>query len=135
MSRVLTGAALTLVAVLLCAAAPPSSGPASLKSAFGNTIVSTYPDGRTAKLWLQPGGVYTAQGRRGDPSNGKWNVKGGKLCLKQSHPVIPFFSYCTPIPAGGLHATWTAKAVTGETVRVKLVEGRRPSRARRAPSA
>ena len=93
----------------------------AVKRAFGNTIVSTYPDGRKARLWLQPGGYYTAMGRRGDRSAGRWRLKGDKLCLKQSRPIPVWFSYCTAIPSG---KTWTAKAVTGEPIVVRLVKGK-----------
>jgi hypothetical protein len=100
-----------------------------LDQAFGNTIVSTYPDGRTAELWLQPDGGYTAMGRRGDGSRGHWKVKGQRLCLKQSNPIPAPFSYCTPIPDAGLGAAWIAKAVTGEEIRVRLVKGHWTGRA------
>ncbi len=111
---------LTAMAVGLPAAAAPSP----VAKAFGNTIVSTYPDGRTGELWLQSDGGYTAQGRRGDGSNGHWSVKGQKLCLKQSRPIPSPFSFCTPIPQAGMGAAWSAKAVTGEAIRVRLVKGR-----------
>jgi hypothetical protein len=91
--------------------------------AFGNTIVSTYPDGRKGELWLQAGGAYTAEGRRHDPSSGHWSVKGDKLCLKQSKPLPAPVSFCTPLPSGGMGSAWTAKAVSGEQVSVKLVKG------------
>jgi hypothetical protein len=94
-----------------------------VEQAFGNTIVSTYPDGRKGELWLAAGGAYTAEGRRHDPSSGHWSVKGSKLCLKQSRPIPAPFSYCTPLPSGGMGASWSAKAVTGEQIRVKLVKG------------
>jgi hypothetical protein len=112
---------LALSASLLGSAATAASSPVS--KAFGNTIVSTYPDGRVAELWLQPGGAYTAEGRRGDMSSGRWSVKGAKLCLKQSKPIGVPFSFCTPIPKAGLGASWSAKAVTGEAIRVRLVAG------------
>jgi hypothetical protein len=114
---------------LLALAAPslPGSGAmatsSSIAKAFGNTIVSTYPDGRKAELWLQPGGSYTAEGRRHDRSSGRWSLKGGKVCLRQSRPIAVPFSYCTPIPAGGMNASWSAKAVTGEAIRVSVVRG------------
>ncbi len=112
--------ALLPATLMLCAAdAPPS-----LTHAFGNTIVSTYPDGRTAQLWLQPSGAYTAAGRRGDRSSGHWSLKDGKLCLKQSRPIPGPFSYCTAIPSGGVNSRWTAKAVTGEVIQVRLAAGR-----------
>jgi hypothetical protein len=95
---------------------------APLQAAFGSTIVSTYPDGRTAELWLKPDGSYEARGRRGDGSSGHWKADDGKLCLNQSSP-LPFGSYCTPIPSQGLHGSWSAKAVTGEAIKVRLVKG------------
>jgi hypothetical protein len=94
---------------------------AALEPAFKGTIISTYPDGRTAKLWLNPDGTYRGQGRRGKPSSGKWTLKGSQICLKQSKPMGAPFSYCTAVPDG---ASWSAKAVTGEPIRVKLVSGR-----------
>jgi hypothetical protein len=101
-----------------------AAAPSPVAAAFGGTIVSTYPDGRKAELYLHRDGTYAARGRRGDPSKGRWRVKGDKLCLSQSSPLSVPFDYCTPIPAGGLSAAWSAKAVTGEPIRVRLVKGR-----------
>jgi len=95
-----------------------------MSAAFGNTILSTYPDGRTAELWLHPDGSYTAEGRKGDPSSGHWKAKGDKLCLNQSKPMPSFISFCRRIPANGLRDGYATKAITGETIRVKLVPGR-----------
>ena len=103
---------------LMCVAADQSK----VAAAFDNTIVSTYPDGRTGELWLASDGSYTAQGRRHDPSNGHWRVKGDKLCLKQSRPIPVPFSFCTPLPSE-LGAGWTGKAVSGEAIQIKLVKG------------
>ena len=94
-----------------------------MKEAFGSTIVSTYPDGRQAELWLQKDGGYTAAGRRRDPSSGRWQMKGDKLCLKQQKPMAAPFSYCVPVPADGIDKPWTGKAFTGEQIRIKLVRG------------
>ena len=97
--------------------------PSLVDKAFGNTILSTYPDGRTAELWLKPDGSYTAEGRRHDPSRGHWRVKGNRLCLSQVRPMPSPFSYCTTIPSSGMDRSWPAKAVTGERIIVKLVHG------------
>ena len=94
-----------------------------LEQAFGSTIVSTYPDGRQAELWLKRDGSYTAEGRRHDHSSGTWQVKDDKLCLKQHAPFPAPFSYCTPVPQGGLDTPWTGKAYTGEQIRIKLMKG------------
>ena len=115
----------SLAAVALLIASPAlAAGSADLRPAFSNTIVSTYPDGRKAKLWLNSDGSYRAQGRRGKPSSGKWSVKGEKLCLKQQKPMAGPFPYCTPIKTGGVGTSWTGKAVTGERIRIQLVAGR-----------
>lgn len=106
---------------LVLAASGAKAAALSPAAAFGNTIVSTYPDGRVAELWLKEDGGYSAKGRRGDGSSGHWRVKGARLCLKQSRPLPMFFSFCTAIPDAA--KTWTAKAVTGETISVRLVKG------------
>lgn len=114
-----------LCAVPVGAAQAQPDAPPAIQRAFGNTILSTYPDGRTARLWLDPSGSYTAMGRRKDRSSGHWKISGDKLCLKQSHPFAPpFFKYCTAIPESD---HWSAKAVTGEPIRVRLVPGRASS--------
>ncbi len=96
----------------------------TMETAFHNTIVSTYPDGRTAELWLQRDGSYAAEGRRHDRSSGHWKLKGETLCLKQSHPIPVPFSYCTPVRQGGVGTSWAGKAVSGEPIKIKVVKGR-----------
>ena len=115
-----------LIPALLLATPPAAlaAGEASvLEPAFSNTIVSTYPDGRKAKLWLNRDGTYRAQGRRGKPSSGRWTLKGERICMKQSRP-IPVGSYCTGVRRGGVGTSWSGKAVTGEPIRIQVVAGR-----------
>jgi hypothetical protein len=109
-----------LLAGGLATAVLAAEAPASLQKAFGNTIISTYPDGRTGLLWLKADGTYTAKGRRRTPSSGAWSVKGERICLKQLKPSRAPINYCTPLPEG---ETWAARAVTGEKIKVKLVKG------------
>ena len=110
------------VAAATAAFAPAQA--AGLDEAFSNTIISTYPDGRQAELWLNRDGSYNAEGRRHDRSSGHWAVKGDKVCLRQSKPWAPPFAFCTPMIRGGVGSTWSAKAVTGEPIHVRLVAGR-----------
>lgn len=114
-------AAASLVFVAFCPISARAAAP--IDRAFGNTILSTYPDGRQAELWLRPGGVYHAKGRRGDDSSGRWNVDGNRLCLSQRRPFPAPFHFCTPIPER-FDGAWSARAVTGEHIRVRLVHGR-----------
>ena len=116
----------TLLAAMSCAvlSAPAAAAdPSPLEAAFKGTIISTYPDGREAKLWLSEDGRYAASGRKGDPSSGRWSLKHDKLCLRQSRPLPTPFAFCTPLPAS---TTWRAKAVTGEPIDVRLASGGRP---------
>lgn len=114
--------ALSLTLALLGPSDPV--GAADLAPAIGNTLLSTYPDGRTARLWLQAGGRYEGQGRRGGMNAGVWRVRDGQVCFSQRRPLPIPGSFCTPIVRGGVGTRWTAKAVTGETIRVELVAGR-----------
>ena len=45
---------LVLSALALIQSSQPSE--ADLGPVFGNTLISTYPDGRTARLWMKSGG-------------------------------------------------------------------------------
>ena len=115
----------TTAMLIALAAAGPAQGPPAVAPAFGNTLLSTYPDGRTAKLWLSADGSYTGLGRRGDHTGGTWTATGGKLCMKQHKPFFYPFSWCTATPEGGdLGGGWKAKAPTGEPIVVTLVKGR-----------
>ena len=97
---------------------------ADIEPAFANTIVSTYPDGRKARLWLEADGAYRAMGQRGDHSSGRWSLKADKLCLKQNKPMSIPFAYCTQVRRGGIGTSWMGRAVTGERIRIQLVAGR-----------
>ena len=77
---------------------------------------AAYPDGRKAELWMNPDGSYISEGRRHDRHRGHWQLKGDKVCFRRM-----MFTYCTPIPSG---TAFTTKAVTGETIRVRLAPGR-----------
>ena len=99
------------------AAAAPS---ANVSAAFGNTLLTIDPDGRSRKIWLQPDGTWTGKSRRGLELAGKWKVDGEKVCLSQSKPALPG-SMCQTLPDLGAGAE--TKDPTGQTVRLKLVKG------------
>ncbi len=94
----------------------------AVAAAFGNTVLSIYPDGRAQKIWLQPDGAWTGLSRRGNPLAGTWRMKGEKVCLKQSKPPTLPLSFCEPFPedpAKGIDA----KDLTGTPIHLKLVKG------------
>ena len=113
-----------LLALVVAAAVPSATLMSALEPAFANTIVSTYPDGRQAKAWLNRDGSYRGQSRSGRASSGRWTLDGEKVCMRQQRPVPIPLTYCTPVHRGGVGTTWTGKAVTGEKVQLELVAGR-----------
>lgn len=112
---------LAFIVVLSVTAGAAGAGP--LDPAIGNTIVSTHPDGRKARLWLGRDGAYEAEGRAGQKSGGVWSLKGDRLCLRQRHPIAIPFSYCKPIPSVTVGQSWRDKAVNGEQVTNEIVPG------------
>src|SRR5689334_24742403 len=91
--------ALVLAALL---AAPAAAAPSpNVSAAFGNTILTIDPDGRSRKIWLQPDGTWTGLSRRGLDLAGKWKVEGDKVCLDRkstrlnsSHSSISYAVFC-----------------------------------------
>lgn len=116
-------AGLLAVGIATSAKSAPSA-PTGLEPAFGNTIVSTHPDGRQAKLWLRADHTFEAQGRAGNRSSGTWRVRGGRLCLTQKRPVSIPFSYCHAYPAVTVGARWRDTASNGDRVINQVVRGR-----------
>jgi hypothetical protein len=100
------------------AAAAPT---ANVKAAFGNTVMTIDPDGRSRKIWLRPDGTWTGLSRRGLDLAGKWTVKGDKVCLSQSKPRL-FGSMCERFPTDP-QVGFDTKDPTGKMIHLKLVKG------------
>ncbi|WP_309605032.1 hypothetical protein [Phenylobacterium sp.] len=93
-------------------------------AAFGNTVATTYPDGRTQEIWLEPGGTWTGIGRTHKPFSGAWTQKGEKICLRQQRPTSFPFSYCPAFPASAhVGDGWASKDFFGTPIQVKLLAG------------
>ena len=118
------GAALSMLTLAGVARADDAS--ARIAPAIGNTLVSTHPDGRKAKLWLEKDGRYAAESRAGKRSGGVWKLKGEKLCLTQRQPMSIPFSYCKAVPNEALGKPWRDKAVNGDLVTNEIVPGGPP---------
>lgn len=118
------GALLLAAAPGLSAADPSAAADARVGAAFGNTIISTYPDGRTQEIWLKPGGAWAGLSRTHRRLAGKWTLRGDKVCLRQKTPPTLPFSYCTPFPQDArVGAAWTSRDFVGTPIRLKLVRG------------
>lgn len=114
----------TPVVLALSLAAAPAAAAPPIEAAFGNTVLVTFPDGRNQNIWLDQDGAYTATGRRGQESGGRWSLRGDEICLRQLRPFPAPIVYCTPAPHDAATAVWTAKALNGQPVKLRLVRGR-----------
>lgn len=93
-------------------------------AAFGNTVVSTYPDGTSQKIWLHPNGKWTGLSRSNGPLAGSWSVRGEKVCLKQSQPPTLPVAYCTALPASSQPGVqWASRDVAGRSITLSLMKG------------
>jgi hypothetical protein len=114
-----------LVLGLLAAGVITASGPiAALEPAFGNTIVTTYPNGKTTRMWLHRDGTYDGRRANGQATAGVWKVKQKDVCITQKRPLYVPVAFCTGIVPGGVGTSWTAKGLYGEPVRNTLIAGR-----------
>ncbi|MBS0363000.1 MAG: hypothetical protein JSR98_16605 [Proteobacteria bacterium] len=117
---------LALVAFAVCAAesarAETPALPPNVAVAFGNTVVSVYPDGRSQKVWFQPDGTWTGLSRKGMPLSGHWMLKGDKVCLRQTKPPTLPISFCQTIPAD-MTKGMDSHDVLGTPIHLKLVKG------------
>jgi len=116
----------TALLVAICLAAPPFAHAAiapgaKVDAAFGNTVLTVDPDGRSRKIWLQPDGTWTGLSRRGLELAGRWTAQGDRICLKQSKPRLPG-RMCEKFPTD-FGASVEAKDPTGRPIQLKLVRG------------
>ena len=114
------------VFALALSAADAPAPPAAYDKVFSGALISTYGDGRQARLWLTRDGAFEGEGRTRARNSGRWTLDGTKLCMRQSRPFPIPFRYCTPLPATGLDTPWAAKSPRGEPVTVRYVAGDRP---------
>ncbi len=118
-------AAVVVAALCAPAARAGDANPAAehaVQATFGNTVMSMYPDGRSQKIWLHPDGSWDGKSRKGNSLQGKWTMKGDKVCLKQSKPPTLPISFCQAMPEDPA-VTLTSKDLTGQTIHLKIVKG------------
>ena len=120
MQRTLCAATLA-VACLFAGAAR-----ADMDSAFGNTVVSRYPDGGWVKHWFNPDGTYSAQFSDGRRLAARWSVSGERVCLTNMRPYMLIPRFCTTMVDADVGQTWQSRDPMGRRVQNVLVAGRTP---------
>jgi hypothetical protein len=97
---------------------------APIAPAFGNTVLATYPDGRSQKIWLHPDGSWDGVARNGTSLSGRWQLKGEKVCMRQSKPPTLPISFCTPFPEHSEPGVqWASHDVVGHPIILSLQKG------------
>ena len=129
--------AITRLAAAVAILAALLDGPAlagSMEGRFGNTVVSTYPDGSTMKVFYNKDGTLSAkltQGAKVTDTTGKWRVDGANVCLTMQATVAIFEAAkerCVVLNGDKVGDKWqiTAKDASGKdiTVNATIVAGR-----------
>jgi hypothetical protein len=115
--------ALAVATVMVaCLAAGP--GRADMNAAFGNTVVSRYPDGGWVKHWFNPDGSYSAQFSDGRRLAARWSVQGERICLTHMRPNMLIPRFCTNMIEADVGDTWHSRDPLGRRVQNVLVAGR-----------
>ena len=112
--------AATVAAVWLLA----GSSQADMNDAFGNTIVSHYPDGHWVKHWFDRDGRYSAHFWDGRRLEGRWTIEGDRVCLSHMRPRMILPRFCTAMVEADIGDTWQSRDPLGRRVRNVLVAGR-----------
>lgn len=99
---------------------------ADMNSAFGNTVVSRYPDGGWVKHWFNPDGSYSAQFSDGRRLAARWSVSGDRVCLTNIRPYMLVPRFCTTLIEASVGETWHSRDPMGRRVQNVLVAGRTP---------
>lgn len=76
---------LLLGAVMACGAQPALAGD-TWSGAYGNTITSTYSDGRVVKVYVEPDHTYSILLPNGAKLKGAWADGGGQSCFTVTDP-------------------------------------------------
>jgi hypothetical protein len=93
----------------------------TMRAAFANTIVITYPSGGVSRYHFNEDHTFTATVPSGARTSGLWDVTADQLCLT----ALSGDRSCLPFPAGKrVGDTWTQAATDGTQIRAEIVSGR-----------
>ncbi|MEG2730478.1 MAG: hypothetical protein RR935_08135 [Brevundimonas sp.] len=95
-----------------------------MESAFGNTVLSHYPDGGWVRHWFERDGGYRAAFSDGRTISGNWTREGDRLCLNDIRPRLFLSRFCSKFTPVRFGESWTARDPLGRRVRNELVRGR-----------
>ena len=103
----------------------PMAALAEMDDAFGNTVLSRYPDGGWVKHWFNQDGSYAAEFSDGRRLAARWRVEGERVCLNGIRPAFMMISrFCSPLIRADVGQSWTSRDPLGRRVTNVLQRGR-----------
>lgn len=102
------------IAALLCAIAPAAAG--TWTGVYGNTITSTYADGRVVKVYVEADHTYSILLPNGAKLKGTWADGDGQSCftLTDPPPAPGAKPSCFPLKEYAVGDTFSGEDVTGK---------------------
>lgn len=93
----------------------------TIEESFGNTVVVTTADGRSARYAFNPDHSYTAVLADGRAQAGRWSVEGDQFCMTPNGEART----CQPTPPPGKRVgdTWQAGDADAP-ITVSIIRGR-----------
>ena len=118
-------ARLAFLCLFAAVATPAPASDTQMAAAFGNTVISRYPDGGWVKHWFDRDGGYSAEFSDGRRIRGSWRIEGERLCLNGITPSIMLIRrFCSPMVAVRQGETWASRDPLGRRVQNQLLQGR-----------
>lgn len=102
----------------------PAGANGGMTAAYGNTILSTYPDGGWVKHWFDPDNSYAARFSDGRRLTARWRIEGRNVCLTNIRPNMFVPRFCSRMVEARVGDTWTSRDPLGRRVSNTLVAGR-----------
>ena len=115
---------LWLLTAGLCGALIATPALADIRAAFGNTVVSRYPDGGIVRHYFDADGSYSANFSDGRRLTGNWTIEGRRVCLNNIRPRMFISRFCTEMRVAAVGDSWQSRDPLGRRVSNQLVAGR-----------
>lgn len=120
MKRILMAAAM-FAASAMVAHADPFAG------YYGNTVTITFPDGKTAKGYVNADKTWERHHDDGPVFKGTYEVKGEEVCFTQKEPPPPpemKQPACAKVDAHKAGDSWSVKDDKGNETKYSMTAGR-----------
>ena len=120
MKRILLATAVLALSAAAAYAGDPFAG------YYGNTVSITYPDGKTAKAYVNADKTWERQ-QGGVTYKGTYEVTGDQVCFTQKEPPPPpemKQPFCTKVEEHKAGDSWSTKDPKGNETKFTMTAGR-----------